>query len=298
MSRFVAEAMRISPTPPGSERLDPRQAIERHAPPVEAPAAARGPLRDDEILRLSSSRIDDYLTCPLKYRYAHEVRVPLARDPGFMYGEAVHHAIRHYYKARLLGHPVDADEVVKVFEDAWSSEGFISREHEERRLEQGRRSLRAFVRREDRAPVKPLQIEQAFKFRRGNNVVEGRWDRIDERDGRIVIVDFKTSEVVEPEEANKRARDSLRESQLGLYALAYRETRGVMPAAVELHFVESGLAGQARVEEKHLAAAAERIDEAAAGIRAADLAARPEYNACRYCPYNNFCPYTATRGGA
>jgi len=298
MSRFVAEALRISPAPPGTEKLDPRQAIERHAPPVEAPAAVRAPMRDDELLRLSSSRIDDYLTCPLKYRYAHEVQVPLTRDPTFMYGEAIHHAIRHYYKARLLGHPVDIDEVLRVFADAWSSAGFISREHEERRLEQGRRSLRAFVAREDKATVRPLQIEQAFKFRRGNNSIEGRWDRIDERDGRIVIVDFKTSEVTEQEDADQRAKDSLRGGQLGLYALGYRETRNVTPAAVELQFVESGLAGRARVEEKHLASAAERVDEAAAGIRAADFAARPAYRACRNCPYNNFCPYTATRSGA
>ena len=298
MSRFVAEALRIVPSPAGRARLDPRQAIERHAPAVEAPAATRAPMRDDEVLRLSSSRIDDYLTCPLKYRYAHEVKVPLARDPGFMYGEAVHHAIRHYYKARLLGHPVDADEVVRVFEEAWSSEGFISREHEERRLEQGRRSLRAFVRREDGARLKPLQIEQAFKFRRGNSVIEGRWDRIDERGGGIVIVDFKTAAVAEQEDADQRAKESLRGSQLGLYALAYRETRGVTPVAVELQFVESGRTGSAAVEEKHLVAALERIDRAAAGIRAAELAARPEYNACRFCPYRNFCPYTATRSAS
>ncbi|TMQ74086.1 MAG: ATP-dependent helicase [Candidatus Eisenbacteria bacterium] len=298
MSRFVAEALAIPAARLGPRRLDPRQAIERHAPSALPPAAARAPLGDAEPLRLSSSRIDDYLTCPLKYRYAHEVQVPLARDPGFMYGDAIHHAIRHYYKARLLGHPVDADQVVRVFEEAWSSEGFISREHEERRLEQGRRSLSAFVAREDAAKLKPLQIEQAFKFRRGNNVVEGRWDRIDERKGGIVIVDFKTAEVAEPEDAHQRAKESLRGSQLGLYALAYRETRGVTPAAVELQFVESGRVGHAAVEPKHLDAALERIDRAAAGIRAADFAARPEYNACRYCPYESFCPFTATRGAS
>jgi DNA helicase-2/ATP-dependent DNA helicase PcrA len=296
MSRFVAEALDIAPAPPGRQKLDPREAIERHAPAATPPAAQRAPMRDEDILRLSSSRIDDYLTCPLKYRYAHEVQVPLTRDPNFMYGDAIHHAIRHYYRARLLGHPVDADEVVRVFEEAWSSEGFISRAHEERRLEQGRRSLREFVRREDAAKVKPVQIEQAFKFKRGNNVIEGRWDRIDERRDGIVIVDFKTSEVTEQEDADKRARESLRESQLGLYALAYRETRNVTPAAVELQFVESGRAGTAAVEEKHLEAALERIDQAAAGIRAGAFAARPEYNACRYCPYSNFCPFTATRG--
>ncbi|HEY6866382.1 MAG TPA: PD-(D/E)XK nuclease family protein, partial [Candidatus Eisenbacteria bacterium] len=181
-----------------------------------------------------------------------------------------------------------------VFEEAWSSEGFISREHEERRLEQGRRTLRAFVAREGTARVRPLQIEQGFRFKRGNNVVDGRWDRIDERPGGIVIVDFKTSDVVAPEDADARARESLRQGQLGLYALAYRETRGVVPAAVELQYVERGVAGRAEVEPGHLDAAAERIDRAAQGIRAARFAPQPEYLACRYCPFNNICPYTAT----
>ena len=298
LSRFVAESLDLPAVPPPAQELDPLQAIERHAPAVTAPSGQRAPMRDDEVLRLSSSRVDDYLTCPLKYRYAHEVQVPLARDPLFMYGDAMHHAIRHYYRARLLGHPVNADEVVRVFEEAWSSEGFISRAHEERRLEQGRRALRAFTAREDLARVKPVQIEQVFKFRRGNNVVEGRWDRIDDRREGIVIVDFKSADVTDPADADQRARESLRESQLGLYALAYRETRGVTPASVELQFVGSGLTGAAAVEETHLESARERIDQAAAGIRAADFAARPEFNACRYCPYNSFCPFTATRGGA
>ena len=245
MSRFVAEALGLPAAPPGRQRLDPREAIERFAPAATAPAMPRAPLRDDELLRLSSSRIDDYLTCPLKYRYAHEVQVPLTRSPVFMYGDAVHNAIRVYYQHRLRGDPIVADDVVQVFEQAWSSEGFISREHEERRLAQGREALRRFVAREEQRPLTALQVEQTFKFRRGNDVVEGRWDRIDERGGGIVIVDFKTAQVVKPEDAAKRARESLRDSQLGLYALAYREARGITPAAVELHFVESGLTGTA-----------------------------------------------------
>ena len=38
--------------------------------------AARGPI--DEPLSLSYYQIDDYLTCPRKYQYAHVLRVPLA----------------------------------------------------------------------------------------------------------------------------------------------------------------------------------------------------------------------------
>ena len=295
MSAFVAEAFGISPRTGPRQAPSAREAIERHAPGPAAPAATRPPLGDEEPLQLSSQRIDDYLTCPLKYRYAHEVQVPLASDPRFMYGTAIHDAILVYYQHRLRGYPIAVEHVIEAFEHAWSSDGFISRDHEERRLEQGRETLRRFVERENAAPPRTLQVEQAFKFRQGRDVVTGRWDRIDERDGGIVIVDFKTSDVEEDDDASKRAAESLEKSQLGLYALAYHETRQVMPARVELHYVGSGVAGGAAVEDRHLEQARDRIFAASAGIRAARFQPKPEYTACRNCPYNIFCPHSLTR---
>jgi len=295
VSPFVVEALGLARVPGAAKRLDPREAIARHAPAAEPAPTTRGVMSDDQVLKLSSRRIDDYLTCPLKYRYAHEVRVPLASDPRFMYGNAIHHAIQVWYGHRLRGYPIEAEDVVRAFEESWSSEGFLSREHEERRLEQGRAMLRRFVERERRTRVAPLQVEQTFQFRRGANVIDGRWDRIDERDDGIVVVDFKTAEVPKVEDAHRRAARSLKEDQLGLYALAYRETRGVVPVAVELHYVEHGIVGRAAVEPRHLEAATERVDAAAAGIRRGAFTARPEFNVCRWCPYEGFCPHAATR---
>jgi DNA helicase-2/ATP-dependent DNA helicase PcrA len=295
MSPFVAEAFGLPARSRDREPQNPLEAIERHAPAPMAPAATRAPLGDSDLLALSNARIDDYLTCPLKYRYAHEVQVPLARDPRFMYGSAIHDAILEFYKGRLRGIPVAAEIVIRVFEQSWSSDGFISRDHEERRLEQGRQTLRRFVERENVSKQRPVAVEQTFSFRRGLDQVTGRWDRIDDRGGSIVIVDFKTSDVEEFEDANKRAGESLRKAQLGLYALAYHETRGVMPERAELHYVDSGIVGSAKVEAIHLEAARERVAVAAAGIRAARFEPKPEYNACRNCPYNIFCPHSLTR---
>jgi DNA helicase-2/ATP-dependent DNA helicase PcrA len=296
MSPFVAEAFGLPARSRDREPPSALEAIERHAPAPVAPAATRAPLAEHELLALSNAKIDDYLTCPLKYRYAHEVRIPLASDPRFMYGSAIHNAILAYYRHRVRGLPIAAETVIQEFERSWSSDGFISREHEERRLEQGRQSLRRFVERENAARHKPVAVEQTFTFRRGLDQVTGRWDRIDDRDGQIVIVDFKTSDVDEWENANQRAVESLRKSQLGLYALAYHETRGVTPARAELHYVDSGIVGGANVEQVHLEAASVRVSEAAAGIRAARFEPKPEYNACRNCPYNIFCPHSLTRG--
>ena len=296
MSKFVAEALDVR-APKGARPIpSARETIERHAPAPVAPAAIRPPIADTDLLELSSSRIDDYLACPLKYRYAHEVHVPLLSDPRFMYGTAIHNAILEYYRHRVRGYPITADDVVKVFERSWSSDGFLSRDHEERRLAQGRDTLRAFVAREDRSPSSPLQVEQSFKFRVGMNSVTGRWDRIDERDGGIVVVDFKTSDVEEEKSAMQRTMESLEAGQLGLYALAYQQTRGVMPARVELHFVDSGMVGSAAANSGHLEKAQARLDEAAAGIRAARFAPKPGFNTCRNCPYSDsICPHSATR---
>ena len=296
MSPFVAEAFGLPARSRDREPQSPLEAIERHAPAPVAPAAMRAPMLEHELLALSNAKIDDYLTCPLKYCYAHEVRLPLASDPRFMYGSAIHNAILAYYRHRVRGLPITPETVIAEFERSWSSDGFISREHEERRLEQGKLTLRRFVERENAAKHRPVAVEQTFTFRHGLDQVTGRWDRIDDRNGAIVIVDFKTSDVDERENATKRTLESLRTSQLGLYALAYQETRGVMPERVELHYVDSGIAGSATVEPIHLEAARERMAVAAAGIRAARFEPRPEYNACRNCPFNIFCPHSLTRG--
>ena len=294
-SRFVLDALAL-PSPPKSRKsATSLESIARHAPAAETPAAPAGPVPSDHILQLSHNQIDDWITCPLKYRFAHVVQVPLGTDPRAMYGIAMHHAIRVFLQHRIQGHPITVENVQQAFESAWSSEGFISREHEERRLAEGREALRRFVEREATSGRPPLASEMEFKFRLGNDVVVGRWDRIDEIDGEIVLIDYKTSEIEDREKANERAERSLREDQLGLYALAYAETRQVAPARVQLQFMDSGIVGEARVERDHLERARGRVRTAAAGIRAASFPAAPDLRKCSNCPYARFCVHSAAR---
>ena len=296
VSRFVVESLNLPSPRRGTKAASPLESIARYAPPVEPPAPEMTPLRDEQILRVSYGQIDDYLTCPLKYRYAHVAQVPLASDPAIMYGIAMHHAVRIYLQHRMKGLPITAPDVVAAFEGAWSSEGFYSRDHEERRLEEGRETLRRFVAREEASKRVPLAIEREFKFRIGNDVVTGRWDRIDESPEGIVLVDYKTSDVTEQEMADQRAAKSLKDEQLGLYALAYDEMVQVMPARVELHYAGSGLTGSAVVAPDHLERARRRVAIAAAGIRSAEFPANPDQRKCGDCPYSRFCLYSAARG--
>jgi DNA helicase-2/ATP-dependent DNA helicase PcrA len=297
LSRFVIEALQLPAPPKGAKGASALQSIQRFAPVPEPEAAPLSPVPEGTPLTLSHAQVDTWLKCPLQYWFAHVAHVPLQGDPAFMYGNAIHHAIKVWHQHRIKGLPIQVQDVLGAFDSAWSSEGFISREHEDRMLAQGHDALRAFVQRDVASGNTPLAVETEFKFKVGDDVVIGRWDRIDERSDGIVLVDYKSSEVEDPDKADLRAKESLKDGQLGLYALAYFEARQVLPARVELQFIGTAVTGSAGVEPDHLERGRERVREAAAGIRTNQYPPHPEARKCGYCSYRMFCRHNAARRG-
>ncbi|MEK6569174.1 MAG: ATP-dependent DNA helicase, partial [candidate division NC10 bacterium] len=292
-SRFVAEALALQKEHEEHPwRAAPDAAIARAAPPPEVEAAL--PAQPDAPLNLSHYKIDDYLTCPLKYKYVHILRVPVLRDQAVAYGAALHRAVQAYNNRRLQGLTMSSQELIDAFEAHWVNEGFISREHEEARLREGRDALAQFhAFAEGGEP--PTFVEKKFRFQIGQDTVTGFLDRVDERDGEVAIIDYKSSMVRDQKEAGKEARES---QQLALYALAYRESVSRLPDRVELHFLTPGgvVVGRALKGEKELDRATDRIRAAATGIRSGLFQATPSPWVCGFCAFRTICPATAWTG--
>jgi ATP-dependent DNA helicase UvrD/PcrA len=83
--------------------------------------------------------------------------------------------------------------------------------------------------------------------------------------------------------------------QLKMYALAWSEMTGRLPQRLELRFIETHVTGRRQPIEADLDEARGAVVAAAAGIRARLFDATPSRHACRYCAYNQICPFTATR---
>ena len=290
LSRFVVEALDLPSPRPVSQRTAPLEALAREAPAPEPRPAVEAEIPEDELLRLSYRQIDDYETCPLKYRYLHVLRVPLLAHHAVVYGHAVHEAVRSHFERRLAGEAPDADALVAAFRSAWVSEGFLSREHEEERLREGEAMLRRFHEQQQREPWRPVAVEQEFAFTLERNRVQGRYDLVLESAGETVIVDFKTGEVSDQKAADRRARESL---QLDIYALAQLRTQGRLPDRVELRFLETGLSASRRPIPEETLATEARIRTAADAIRKREFPARPTFFACSQCPFREICPHTA-----
>jgi DNA helicase-2/ATP-dependent DNA helicase PcrA len=298
VSRFALEALDLPPSEPKPYKASALERIQRHAPSVEEEPDTFRVIPEDQILSLSHYQVDDYLTCPLKYKYIHVLRVPIREHHSVVYGKALHEAISFYLRRKLAqarghatpGSGVTEAEVLEVFGGAWHSVGFLSREHEDLRLEEGRAVLRRFMEREERTGLIPTVVERPFTFLLGTTKVVGRFDRVDERDGRVAIIDYKSSAVRDQKEADRKAKESL---QLAIYALAYDQMHGRIPDVVELHFLESGLVGSARKTEGGLEETRTTIGEVARGIRARTFTATPGYLQCSYCAFREICPSTA-----
>ncbi len=292
VSQFVLEALDLPRAAVRPFRAQPVEELRRHAPPPLADGLGQTPLPAEAELTVSHNQVDDYQTCPLKYHYIHILRIPLRQHHAVVYGSALHSAVELYLRRRAAGNFTSLEDLLRAFDDAWRNEGFLTREHEEQRRRAGVEALTRFYHEEEASGDKPAAVEQEFAFALGPTRVRGRFDRVDITPEGALIIDYKSSDVTEQKKADQRARESL---QLKIYALAQREMSGRLPAGAELRFLESGLVGRYRPAEPDLSSARDAIEAAAAGIRARRFEATPSYQVCRYCPYNQICPSTATR---
>ena len=87
-------------------------------PAAELPRPA--PIPSSEPLTLSFYQIDDYLTCPLKYKYVHVLRLPIAPHHSIVYGSALHKAVQEFHKRQARRDPMSEAELIASFETVTS----------------------------------------------------------------------------------------------------------------------------------------------------------------------------------
>lgn len=309
ISQFVIEALDLAKEQVVTQKMPHIQLIKGFAPHgIKAPIAAT---YSKGILTLSSTAIDDWLTCPQKYWFIHWLRIPTPKHHTMVYGAAVHKAIENYLKSKIGKRRLSCEETLKVFESAWISEGFISREHEEQRFKQGKEVVRKFVEQEEQSNTVPTLVEENFAFliditqQQDINIsppihqikILGRWDRIDiqtqnaeptTQNPKGIIIDYKTGDVDTIEKAKQRLRNNI---QLPIYALAFLNRFGIMPQKVELRFVDTGITAELTDLEEKIENAKQTIMQVAQGIKNHEFYPHPQYMACDFCPCRTICDY-------
>ncbi|MCU0641377.1 MAG: ATP-dependent helicase [Candidatus Margulisbacteria bacterium] len=301
ISQFVLEALDL---PKVDRKLLKKPALDQIElfAPAEPAIPAERPRSAAEIIALSPYQIEDYLTCPLKYKYVHLLRVPLLPNQAIIYGKALHQAVQAYFTAKKGRRRFTLKNLLETFAHHWSPEGFISRAHEEQRFAAGQAALRRFYRTEKSRGRQPLYIEHEFTLLERQVQIKGRIDLVEElkvkslpagqagKKSKVIIVDFKSSEVTDQKKADSKVRESL---QLDIYALAWQQLTGKLPDALELYFLDSGLVGSLAPSAQDSVKTWTKIARVADGIRVGDYRATPDKRKCGYCAYSEICPSSA-----
>ena len=216
------------------------------------------------------SRLGTFTACPRRYRFTYLVRPTPPKGPPWAHnsvGAAVHNALRDWWLLPLVAaHAGRGGRGCSTA--AWISDGFADAAQSATWRARAREWVETYVATLDPAD-EPVGVERGVAVRTDRLALSGRVDRIDVRDGELVIVDYKTGRWV-PDTDD--ARGSL---ALAVYALAAGRTLRRPCRRVELHHLPTGrVAGWEHTEEslaRHVGRAsdtADDIEQAAAAVAA------------------------------
>ncbi|MEO7130676.1 MAG: PD-(D/E)XK nuclease family protein [Dermatophilaceae bacterium] len=249
----------------------------------------------------SPSRLLAWLDCPRRYRMQYLDRPrPAARSQRahLSVGVATHNALRDFWDLPSAERtPAGVAEVVRA---SWIDVGFRDREQSAAWRLRVRGAVTDYLRGIDRER-QPIGLERSVSLKTDEMVVTGRIDRLDDRDGELVVVDYKTGRSVPtPEDA----RTSL---PLALYAAGTARTFRRACTRVELHHVPSGTVVAHQHSGASLARKVAEAESIASDLRTADAefarvgAASPRFppapsTLCSWCDFRAHCPEGQTMG--
>lgn len=234
-------------------------------------------------MRLSYSAISTYETCPAKFRYQYQERLPRGTSPALSFGDSLHRALYSFHNRPVPVAP-SLEELWEMLEDSWVGEGF-SGEPEERLYRQHGREVLARYHAENASEYRiPAALEFNFQIEVDGVALQGTIDRMDRLPGGgYEIIDYKTNRRLPP----KAVID--RDLQLSIYALAAREVWGIKPERLTLYYLLPGERMTTTRSNDDIDQLRKRIATVAERVAAGKFEPR-DNPLCNWCDFQRLCP--------
>jgi putative RecB family exonuclease len=237
--------------------------------------------------------------CPRRYWMTYVQRPRPPKGPPWAHntlGAAVHLALARWWQLPAANRSPESG--AGLLGRHWQDDGFCDAEQSATWRSRAADWIAGYLRDEQqRRPQaeEPVGVERTVALRTDTLAISGRVDRIDDRDGEVVIVDYKTGR-------SRLGTDDARSSlALALYALAAERTLRKRCRLVELHHLPTGEIARFEHTEQSLQRHLDRAGQTATDIQAAldtvaggaDPAEVFEPNpgpGCSWCDFRKYCP--------
>ncbi|MEI7741064.1 MAG: ATP-dependent DNA helicase, partial [bacterium] len=241
--------------------------------------------------RLSFTQIAAFGSCPLQYKFAHILHIPIIGKPEKSYGNTLHNVLQEFVGHECFKNdavaPPSFEEVDALLDKHWIDDWY---ESDEKRLEYRERARQALKRFHDTSLLikpKPAFLEQDFTVKIGGVPVKGRIDRIDNCEGGYEIIDYKSGKPKTEDDVKKEWKHR---RQLALYLLAAEDVLKIPIKKLTLWYLEDGSRVSFEPKPKDVEKIRGEIETVVEGLRQSDFAPKPGFD-CRYCDFRDICEF-------
>jgi DNA helicase-2/ATP-dependent DNA helicase PcrA len=239
--------------------------------------------------RFSFTQLIAFDKCPLQYKFAHILRIPVKARPVFSFGKTMHNALFEFMREAVLGKKLSLNRLTEIYQREWLDDWYESKTQKQAYFEQGKKSLKKFY--EDFVEAKPKlflisgqpALEQGFSIKIKGHTLIGKIDRIDEVSGGAELIDYKTGSVKEKLRPEDR-------KQLLIYQIAAKEALGLNPKKLTYYYLDEGKSLSFLGSDKDIKEEKEKIIKEIEQIKKSDFKATPGWQ-CDWCDFKDICEF-------
>lgn len=299
ISRFIQELEIKSLTGTSGKAL----AIE--SAPIDEKVAAPHQLPSN----ISFTQIAAFSNCPLQYKYAHILRVPVFGRYQMSFGKTMHNTLELFAREIIEHAGVEQtslfidpppsqggagggclptkDRLLELYAQSWIDEWYPSDEIREEYHQKGKDILVEYHGILSETKPSIAYLEKDFTLKIGDISMKGRIDRIDMLDDGYEIVDYKTGKP-----KDKLSWDDRK--QLVLYALACERCFDPPLPVKKLtyHYLENNSSLSFEPTDKDKQKLVDEVIKSVEQMRASDFAPTPGFH-CQFCDFRDICEDSA-----
>ena len=247
------------------------------------------PLINQETLRLSATKFETYLKCPLQFKYAHVLEVPTPGATYFNLGTAVHAVAETLTKMEKDGITPTEEMAFKILEKNWNSNSYKNKKKEDEDIAKAREMIQTYLKWISESKNKPIDVEKRFTIEIAGVPVTGFIDRVEQTpDYTYEVIDFKTGRVYKTKNTIKD------DTQMNLYALAVEHLYGKLPEKTSLFYLRENEMVENPIKTDNIEKVKSNLESVTKSILNEEFEAKPEKGACFNCGFRSICDYVET----
>ncbi len=263
--------------------------------------------------RFSFTQLRAFENCPLQYKFAHVLKVPIQGKYVFSYGQTMHTTLQEFFQTlqqkdsvkqadMFASTPSDSplvrvseqtsisvslEELLVMYENNWLDDWYESPAQKDLYYKKGKDALKKFYA-DIQAQVPNVHaLEQGFSLKVGDYTVMGKIDRIDILpNDEMEIIDYKTG-------ASKDKLQAEDKEQLLIYQLAAEQVMNKKLKQLTYYYLDNGQQVSflgTDIEKNDLQV---KIVETIEKIKNSNFAPTPNPFICKFCDFRDICEFRA-----